>query len=189
MAYPYLADSFAATLYLLGMTLPGAMSVSGILMCAMVFLGYALLVAQLCRKRGTVVLATLLLFMNGGLGFFYTLGGSVQNGVVTTVWDNLRNVMQGYYQTPTNQPNPNNLRWVNIICDMLVPQRGILGGWAMLMPVLNLLLPPLAALLYLAAVVFIVVEMVRYVWMSDAEFDAKVRAYQATQPGPFSFFW
>ena len=144
MAYPYLADSFAATLYLLGMTLPGAMSVSGILMCAMVFLGYALLVAQLCRKRGTVVLATLLLFMNGGLGFFYTLGGSVQNGVVTTVWDNLRNVMQGYYQTPTNQPDPNNLRWVNMVCDMLVPQRGILGGWTMLMPALLLLLPPLA---------------------------------------------
>ncbi|MBO5501094.1 MAG: hypothetical protein J6A48_03645, partial [Clostridia bacterium] len=47
------------------------------------------------------------------------------------------------YQTPTNQPDPNNLRWVNIICDMLIPQRGILGGWTMLMPCLNLLLPPL----------------------------------------------
>ena len=59
------------------------------------------------------------------------------------MWDNLANVMQGYYQTPTNQPDPHNLRWVNIICDMLVPQRGILGGWTLLMPALNLLVPPL----------------------------------------------
>lgn len=50
-------------------------------------------------------------------------------------------------------------------------------------------LPPLGGLLYFAAVVFIVVESIRYIWMSDAEFDTKVRAYQTTRPGPFSFFW
>ena len=144
MAYPYLADSFAATLYMMEMSLPAAMAVSGTLLCASVFLGYTLLCAQLTRRRGAVWLAALLLFANGGLGFFYTLGGTVENGVVTTVWDNLRTVMEGYYKTPTNQPDPNNLRWVNIICDMLVPQRGILGGWSMLMPALLLILPPLA---------------------------------------------
>ncbi|NLI21213.1 MAG: hypothetical protein GX418_06670 [Clostridiales bacterium] len=144
MAYPYLADSFAATLYMLGLSLPAAMAVTGTVMCFLVFAGYALLCAQLARRRGAVWLATLLLFFNGGLGFFYTLGGTVENGVVTTAWDHLKTVMEGYYKTPTNQPDPNNLRWVNILCDMLVPQRGILGGWTMLMPALNLLLPPLA---------------------------------------------
>ena len=143
MAYPYLADSLASTLYLLEMSLPAAMAVSGTLLCAMVFTGYTLLCAQLCRRRGAVWLAAALLFVNGGLGFFYTLSGTVENGVVTTAWDHLRTVMQGYYQTPTNQPDPNNLRWVNVICDMLIPQRGILGGWSLLMPALNLLLPPL----------------------------------------------
>ena len=145
MAYPYLADSFATSLYMLGLSLSNAMAVTGTILCAWVYYGYALLAAQLVRRRGAAVLAAYLLFLNGGLGFFYTLGGQVQNGAVTTGWDNLRTVLTGYYQTPTNQPNPNNLRWVNIICDMLVPQRGILGGWAILMPVLNLLLPPLAA--------------------------------------------
>ncbi len=143
MAYPYLSDTFASTFYLLGMNLSAAMALTGTLMCLSVFTGYALLCAQLCRRRGAVWLAVCLLFLNGGLGFFYTLSGTVVDGAVTTAWDNLRNVLTGYYQTPTNQPNPNNLRWVNVICDMLIPQRGILGGWTMLMPALLLLLPPL----------------------------------------------
>ncbi len=144
MAYPYLADSFATSLYMLGLSLSNAMAFTSIVFLAWVFYGYALLCAQLARRRGAAVLAVLLLFLNGGLGFIFTLSGRVDGGTVTTVWDNLKTVMTGYYQTPTNQPDPNNLRWVNVICDMLVPQRGILGGWAMLMPVLNLLLPPLA---------------------------------------------
>ncbi len=143
MAYPYLSDSFATSLYMLGMSLPTAMAFSGTVMMTLVYTGYGLLCAQLCKRRGAAVLAVLLLFFNGGLGFFYILSGRVENGVVTTLWDNLRNVMEGYYQCPTNQPDPNNLRWSNIICDMLVPQRGILGGWTMLLPCFNLLLPPL----------------------------------------------
>jgi hypothetical protein len=145
MAYPYLSDTFATSLYMLGLTLPGAMFFTGTVLCAWVFYGYTLLVAQLVRRRGAAALAAMLLFANGGLGFFYTLSGRVDGSAVTTVWDNLKTVFTGYYQTPTNQPDPNNLRWVNIICDMLVPQRGILGGWAMLMPALNLLLPPMVA--------------------------------------------
>ena len=70
-------------------------------------------------------------------------------------------------------------------------------GWGLLqllgLPVLGgilfALLPPLGTLVLFAGVVFTVVESVRYIWMSDTEFDAKVHAYQATQPGPFSFFW
>jgi len=143
MAYPYLADSFAASFLLLGSSLSASMAITGLILCLYVFFGYSLLCSQLCRSRGAMWLAVCLLFFNGGLGFFYTLGGTVQNGVTTTFWDNLRNVMTGFYQTPTNQPDPNNLRWVNIVCDMLVPQRGILGGWTMLLAVLNLVLPPL----------------------------------------------
>ncbi len=143
MAYPYLADSIATSMLMLGQSLPMAMAFTGTLMMTLVFMGYGLLVSQLCRKPGARYLAYFLLFLNGGLGFFYTLSGRVENGYVTTLWDNLHNVMNGYYQTPTNQPDPNNLRWVNVICDMLIPQRGILGGWTMLMPCLNLLLPPL----------------------------------------------
>ena len=143
MAYPYLSDSIASTMLLMGMPLNTAMAFTGTLMMTLVFTGYALLCMQLCRRRGAAWLAFFLLFLNGGLGFFYTLDATVEGYQVTTMWDNLQTVMQGYYQTPTNQPDPHNIRWVNIICDMLVPQRGILGGWTMLMPCLNLLIPPL----------------------------------------------
>lgn len=143
MAYPYLADTLATTMLMLGQSLPMAMAFTGTLMMTLVFMGYGLLCSQLCRRRGAHFLAFFLLFLNGGLGFFYTLSGTVDGSTVTTIWDNLRDVMQGYYHAPTNMPDPNNIRWVNIICDMLVPQRGILGGWTMLMPSLNLLLPPL----------------------------------------------
>jgi len=144
MAYPYLSDSFAASMLMMGMSLPVAMAFTGTLMMALVYSGYTLLCAQLCRRKGAFVLAVCLLFFNGGLGFFYTLSGRVESGVLTNVLDNLNEVLSGYYKTPTNQPDPNNLRWSNIICDMLIPQRGILGGWTILMPCLNLLVPPLA---------------------------------------------
>lgn len=150
MAYPYLSDSIATSMYMLGMPLNTSMAFTGTLMMALVFAGYGLLCMQLCRRRGAAFLAFFLLFLNGGFGFLYTLDATVEGYdascggyLVTSMWDNLRTVMQGYYQTPTNQPDPHNLRWVNIICDMLIPQRGILGGWTMLMPALNLLLPPL----------------------------------------------
>ncbi len=147
MAYPYLSDTFASSLMVFGMPLSAAMVLTGTLMMALVYAGYTLLCGQLLRRRYGVALCALLLFLNGGLGFFYTLSGTVNEttGAVTTVWDNLRTVMTGFYKTPTNQPTPNNLRWSNILCDMLLPQRGILGGWTLLLPALNLLLPPLCA--------------------------------------------
>ena len=143
LSYPYLSDTAATSLYMMGFSLPMAMAFTGTLFCAFAFSGYVLLASELCRKRGAAALAVLLLFLNGGLGFFYTLSGTVENGIKTTIWDNLHTVMTGYYKTPTNQPDPYNLRWVNIICDMLVPQRSFAGGWAMLMPVFLLILPPI----------------------------------------------
>ena len=143
LAYPYLSDTLATSLYMMGFSLPMAMAFTGTLYCAFAFSGYVLLAEALCRKRGAAALAVLLLFLNGGLGFFYTLSGTVENGVKTTLWDNLHTIMTGYYKTPTNQPDPYNLRWVNIICDMLVPQRSFAGGWALLMPIFLLILPPL----------------------------------------------
>lgn len=143
MAYPYLSDTIATSMYLLGQPLSLAMSFTGTLMMGLVYTGYALLCSQLCRRRGARFLAFFLLFLNGGLGFVFTMSATVKGYSITSALDKLKEAMTGYYMTPTNQPDPNNLRWVNVICDMLIPQRGILGGWTLLLPCLNLLLPPL----------------------------------------------
>ena len=142
-AYPFLADTAASSLMVLGMEQVPAMLLSAGVMLFLVFTGFALLSRELCRRKGAALLAFFLLFLNGGLGFLYTLDSTVDGYAVTGIGENLQNVLTGYYQTPTNQPDPHNLRWVNLICDMLIPQRSILCGWSLLMPALLLLLPPL----------------------------------------------
>ena len=71
MAYPYLSDSVASTFYLFGMPLNAAMAFTGTLMMLLTYAGYGLLADQLCRKKGAHWLAFFLLFLNGGLGFFF----------------------------------------------------------------------------------------------------------------------
>jgi hypothetical protein len=44
-----------------------------------------------------------------------------------------KEIFNGFYRTPTNVPELN-LRWVNVICDMMVPQRTSLMGWSVLIP-------------------------------------------------------
>ena len=76
--------------------------------------------------------------------------------------------------------------------------RFYLGNWGLglvqlfgllFIGILAELLPALGGLLYLAFLAFILVELVRYILMSDTAFDSKIQAWQATRPGPFSFFW
>ncbi|MBQ8080590.1 MAG: hypothetical protein IJ240_01685 [Clostridia bacterium] len=165
LSYPFLTDSFTTSFMLGGLSLRGALLVSSFIMLALVFVGYTLLCVKLCEKRGAVWLAILLFFINGGLGFIYLLdmqgvskayyltgdvwaafdGGSVygleaQNGLQSMegLWGRLRNVLEGWYQTPTNHAefDTYNLRWSNVIADMLIPQRTTMGGWSMLIPCL-----------------------------------------------------
>ena len=89
---------------------------------------------------------------SGGKGLFYdgtknTLSGlSVFEPLTRTVTDwfaavskRINAILTGYYTTPTNQPVPNNLRWSNFICDLMIPQRTLLGGWCMAVPCFYLL--------------------------------------------------
>lgn len=46
--------------------------------------------------------------------------------------------MTGFYVTPTNLTEKG-MRWVNVLVDMLVPQRATLFGWAALFAALYLL--------------------------------------------------
>ncbi len=134
LSYPFLTDSLSTTLYMFGLSLQLSLIIPGTLMMALCFAGYLLIAREMAGSRRAVVLAALLFFLNGGLGFFYTFDRAAGD------WqERLYEVMYGYYKTPTNQPDPYNLRWSNVIADLMIPQRTILGGWTMVMPCIYLL--------------------------------------------------
>ncbi len=148
LAYPFLADSLATSFLALGWGLREAMIVPGSLMMALVFSGFLLLARRACASRRGAALAFLFVFINGGLGFLYafdmagvSLGTAGGHQLQQGVWlERLQNILQGWYQTPANHAEFNvyNLRWSNIVADMLVPQRTFLAGWAVLLPALYL---------------------------------------------------
>ena len=142
LSYPFLADSLSSTFYLLGMSLQAATIVPAALMMALCYMGVMVMAREMTAGGKAVALATLLFFLNGGLGFLYDFdlaGGNVGEGYFSTVWERLEFILTGWYKTPTNQPDPNNLRWSNMICDMMVPQRTLLGGYCMVFPCIYLL--------------------------------------------------
>ena len=140
LTYPFLTDSLSTSFYLLGLPLQAAMILPAALMFALMTAGVMILGRELSFCRRAAVLAALLFLLNGGLGFIYDIdmaGGTDEFGR-PEILNRLDEIMQGYYKTPTNQPDPNNLRWSNLIADLFVPQRTLLGGYCMVMPCLYL---------------------------------------------------
>ncbi len=141
LSYPFLADSLSSTFYLLGCSLQVATALPAVLMMILCYMGVMILGREMTVGKKTLMLATLLFFLNGGLGFLYDFdqaAGYSETGELT-VAERLRTILEGYYKTPTNQPEPNNLRWSNVIVDLMVPQRTLLGGWCMVIPCFYLL--------------------------------------------------
>ena len=153
LVYPFLADSFSTSFMLLGLPLRWAVIIPSVLMMAMVYAGYIILADRmLASGRSAVVWAAMFVFVNGGFGFLYamdTLGVSngtpQQNAMQAGTWmERLDTILYGWYQTPSNFEDQAgftyyNLRWSNLIADMLVPQRTFLGGWCLLLPCIYLL--------------------------------------------------
>ena len=144
LSYPFLTDSLSSTFVLLGSSLQAALVIPGTLMMALCYAGVLILGREMSGGKKTAVLAALLFFLNGGLGFLYDFdmaGGTPDSlaGYFSGVGEKLDTILTGYYKTPTNQPTPNNLRWSNVICDLMIPQRTLLGGWCMVFPCFYLL--------------------------------------------------
>lgn len=132
LGYPFLMDALSASMMTLGTDLAASFVIPGSLMMGLVFLGFVILAWELTHSRAAVVVSYLLMFLNGGLGFFYVLDGVWQDPTL------FHNVFTGYYAAPANMVE-NNIRWVNVICDMMIPQRTLLAGWTMVVPALYLL--------------------------------------------------
>lgn len=149
LTYPFLMDSFSTSFMLFGMPLNAAVTIPGTLMMALVFSGYMILSDRMASGKRAVIWATLFVFINGGLGFLYSidmlgvpLGDGSTNSLQAGTWlDRLETILYGWYLTPANHAEQGyyNLRWSNIIVDMFVPQRTFLGGWCVLLPCIYLL--------------------------------------------------
>ncbi|MBR5108889.1 MAG: hypothetical protein IK099_01740 [Clostridia bacterium] len=150
LAYPFLADSLSSSFMLLGCSLRAAILIPGMIMTALVFTGYCILAERMADTRKGAVLAALFFFLNGGLGFFYLIDmqgtvlgsyGSNELQSVKGLWERIQLVLNGWYQTPANHAEfgTYNLRWSNVIVDMMVPQRTTLAGWCEVIPCIYLL--------------------------------------------------
>ena len=133
LGYPFLVDALSASMLIFGTPLSIAFALPGTLMTALVYLGFFLFAYEVTRSKATSALALVLLLFCGGFGFLGTLDMAGGTG-----FSALETALNGYYKAPANMPEYN-LRWVNALCDLLIPQRTLMAGWLVLIPALYLL--------------------------------------------------
>ena len=132
LSYPFLCDSVSSSLYLMGASLRLAYVLPMLGAILQVFMGFYCLIKYWFGRSVTALIAWILFFWNGGLGFVY--------------FDNaekIHKIFTEFYMTPTNYLDKN-LRWVQVMVDMLIPQRATLFGWAILFPLLAFLFRAIA---------------------------------------------
>lgn len=115
--YPFLVDAASASLRFFGLSLRMAVILPSLVMLFCVFWGMWLLADKLTGKVAPSLMSWLLFTCNGGFGFVFFFGKYRFSEIFT-----------GFYTTPTNLVDED-IRWVNVICDMLIPQRTTMAGW------------------------------------------------------------
>ena len=132
LAYPFLCDSISSSVYVFGASLRVAYILPMLLAILQVFLGAYCLGKAVLKDKAKACLGWVLFFFNGGFGFVYFMDLYKQNP------ENFKRIFSAFYETPTNLVDYN-VRWTNVIADMLLPQRATLFGWAILFGTLALL--------------------------------------------------
>ena len=125
LSYPFLCDSVSSSIYLFGASLRYAYMLPMYFAFLQIMAGFYCFAYTWLKKAAKACLAWYFFFYNGGLGFVYFLDWSNERTY------QFKNIFTEYYQTPTNLIG-NNIRWVNVIVDMLLPQRATLFGYALL---------------------------------------------------------
>ena len=133
LSYPFLCDSISSSVYLFGASLRYAYMLPMYFAFLQVMGCFYAIADTLFHDHIKSLAAWVLFFYNGGLGFVYFIDWSADGGYT------LRDIFTGYYTTPTNLVG-HNIRWVNVIADMLLPQRATLFGYAVAFCVIWLLL-------------------------------------------------
>lgn len=132
VSYPFLSDTISASIYIWGSSLRFAYVLPMVFGALAVFCGAFLFFSTWLKSIKKAALAWTLFFFNGGFGFAYFLDGLRIDST------NFTRIFTALYETPTNL-NDRMIRWVNTVCDMMIPQRASLFGWMMLFSCLYLL--------------------------------------------------
>ncbi len=132
LSYPFLSDSISASLYCFGSSLRLAYILPMIFAMAQIVTAVYLLAETLFASLRKSMLTLVFFFLNGGFGFAYFCNWSREGNYTFS------DIFTGFYTTPTNLIDEN-IRWVNLIADMFLPQRATLFGYAVLFPALWLL--------------------------------------------------
>lgn len=127
LSYPFLSDSISSSIYLMGASLRFAYILPMLAAFAQIMGSVYLLAITILESRAKAFLTYVLYFFNGGLGFLYFIDWAKEREF------EFANIFTGFYTTPTNLVD-HNIRWVNIIADMFLPQRATLFGYALLFP-------------------------------------------------------
>jgi len=133
LGYNFLCDALSASMMTAGSSLQTSFILPGVFHTVLAAWGFLMFAWEASRSKRAAALAFLLLFLNGGLGFFYIFDqvGADASRVQEMLW--------GFYRAPANMTD-HNIRWSNLLCDMLLPQRAFAPGWMMLTACLWMLL-------------------------------------------------
>jgi len=134
--YPFFVNMLSSSLYLFGTSLRTSVLIPSYIISALLVIGFYIIAYRLTKRKCVAILASVLFFFGGGFGFSYFFEGAKADNTVFT------QIFSEFYRTPTNFTD-NNIRWVNPICDMIIPQRTTMAGWCMFFPTLWLLLEAL----------------------------------------------
>lgn len=126
--YPFLVDAASAGLRFFGLSLRMSVIAPSIVMLFCVFWGFWNLADMLTGRLAPTLMSWLMFTGNGGFGFLLFLGKYRFSEIFT-----------GFYTTPTNLTTED-IRWSNVICDMLIPQRATMAGWCLILPAIFLLI-------------------------------------------------
>lgn len=154
MNYPFFVDMLSSSLFQFGTGLRTAVLLPSYMMALLTVMGFYILAFKITKRKSAAVIATVLFFVGGGFGFMYFLDGAKEHPEV------YERIFTDFYRTPTNYntsypaywaseinvPKAEwypNIRWVNPICDMIIPQRTTMAGWCTLLPALWMLLEAL----------------------------------------------
>jgi len=125
LGYPFLVNLASATLRMLGWSLRWSILIPSWLLLFVLSGGFYFLARRFLRDRLGVALASVLFFINGGFGVAYYLEGAWKDP------SKFFSIFSDYANSPTNYIE-HNIHWSTIVCDLLVPQRTTLAGWAVL---------------------------------------------------------